>query len=59
MARPHPALIALARSGELSPFDDEDALVASAVEHRMEGLLWSGVRDLPDVGSPAWRRRLV
>ncbi len=33
--------------------------MTSAVEHRMEGLLWSGVRDLPDVGSPAWRRSVV
>lgn len=44
MARPHPALIEIA--AERPPpgrIDDPDFLVASAIEHRMHGLLWSAV----------------
>ena len=61
MTRPHPELIALARSGPLTPFTEaeEGRLLASAVEHRMEGLLWSAIRDNPDRGSPEWRKTLA
>jgi hypothetical protein len=58
MTRPHPGLIALARSGRLLPLaeSDEDLLLASALEHRMEGLLWSAIRDDSSRGSSDWRR---
>lgn len=58
MTRPHPGLIALARSGHLLPFADQEEtpLLASAVEHRMEGLVWSDIRDDAGRGSPGWRR---
>ncbi len=52
MARPHPALIELAAERPL-PFrvDDPEHLLVTALEHRMQGLLWSAVTrgeiDLP------------
>lgn len=45
MARPHPALMPLAARGQLGRVEDAEALVASAVEHRMAGLLWSVERN--------------
>ncbi len=41
MGRPHPALVEVAADRPLPAVDDFDALVASAVEHRMAGLLFS------------------
>lgn len=57
MTRPHPGLIRLARNGAIPPFaeQDEGPLLASAVEHRMTGLLWSSIRDDPERGTAAWR----
>ena len=52
MASPHPALIELA-AGRPLPFrvGDPEHLLATALEHRMQGLLWSAVTrgeiDLP------------
>lgn len=43
MARPHPALIELAADRPLPGVDDAGALVRSAREHRMQGLLWHAV----------------
>lgn len=44
MARPHPALIGLA-AGRPMPHsvEDPDRLLVTALEHRMQGLLWSAV----------------
>lgn len=46
MARPHPALIELVAGRALPPVAEQQAasLVASAIEHRVEGLLWDAVR---------------
>ena len=46
MSRPHPVLLALAadRPPESVPTRD-DGLLASALDHAMQGLLWSWVRD--------------
>lgn len=46
MARPHPALVRLAaqRDPGLIPRSD-DGLLGSAIDHGMQGLLWSWVRD--------------
>src|SRR5438128_604839 len=41
MARPHPALVDLAACRPMAVETDASALVASAREHRMGGLLWS------------------
>ncbi len=44
MARPHSALIELAAGRPLPPrVDDPQHLLATALEHRMQGLLWSAV----------------
>lgn len=43
MSRPHPRLVDLARGEPLGVIDD--GVVASAFEHRMQGLLFSQVRD--------------
>ena len=43
MARPHPLLLAIARGQPLTEPDDPAALVASANEHRMTGMLWSRI----------------
>ena len=43
MTRPHAALLSLAAERPLPRIDDADALVASAHEHRMQGLLWHAV----------------
>ncbi len=59
MARPHPALITLARDGTLGPFQDEGELLASAIEHRMDGLLWSSLQDRGGIGSRSWRMRVA
>lgn len=56
MTRPSPALLQLARTGRLGEFTNSDELLASAIEHRMEGLLWSALRDDPDTGGEVWRR---
>lgn len=40
MAVPHPALIDLAAGRSVPPVEDVARLVASAVEHKMQGLLW-------------------
>lgn len=45
MARPQPALIALAAGKAIVGPMDEEALLASAHDHRMSGLLWSAVQD--------------
>ncbi|MGH2753622.1 MAG: nucleotidyltransferase family protein [Actinomycetota bacterium] len=45
MGRPHPALIPLAGGRGLGEFDDPGALVDSAFEHKMGGLLWTAERD--------------
>ncbi len=52
MARPHPALIEIAAGRPPPPrVHDSERLLASAIEHRMHGLLWSAVMrdeiDLP------------
>ena len=59
MARPHPALFDLATERPMQPVRDFDALLASAVEHRMHGLLWSRVEvgELPNTGE--WQRPLA
>lgn len=44
MAAPHPALVELAAGRVPSPVDDPDTLLASAWDHRMQGLLWDAVR---------------
>lgn len=59
MTRPNPALLQLARTGRLGGFANEDALLESAVEHRMDGLLWSALRNDPEVGSKGWRRAVA
>lgn len=59
MTRPTPELLRLARTGQLGDFADENALLASAVEHRMDGLLWSALGDDPDRGSGRWRREVA
>jgi hypothetical protein len=58
MTRPHPALIALAATGELPAVDDERALVHSAWQHRMTGLLLTALADRPPADADA-RRQLV
>lgn len=45
MAQPHPALIEIAASRPILPVDDYAALLRSAIEHRMGGLLWAAVKD--------------
>lgn len=43
MTRPHPALLALARSETIPTIDDGDGFLASAIEHGMSGLAWEAV----------------
>lgn len=43
MAKPHPALLALARAEQVPPISDPDTFFESAVDHRMVGLVWTGV----------------
>jgi len=45
VARPHPTLLELARGRSLHEPEDPVAFLASAVDHRMTGLVWSCVRD--------------
>ena len=45
MSRPHPALVDLALGRELGARARDVAVVRSAIDHRMDGLLWSQVRD--------------
>jgi len=61
MARPHPALVELAarRSPPSSSLGDWDALLRSAVEHRMTGLLWSRVRTGELECPPPWKAQLA
>lgn len=54
MGAPHPALLDLVAGRALPAIGDSSALVRSAVDHRVHGLLWSAVRagevalDAPD-----------
>ena len=57
--RPHPALRDLAAGRPLRPPRDVDALISSAIEHRMQGLLWSTVLAGELTPDPAARRRLA
>lgn len=50
MARPHPALIELAACRPLPPVTDHDEVTRSALEHRMQGLLFTAV--MADGGWP-------
>ena len=59
MTRPHPVLIRLAAAGPLGPIADYPVLVRSAIEHRMEGLLWSAVAEDPTASGNGWRRELA
>jgi hypothetical protein len=45
MARPHPVLIDIAAGRPTRPVDDHAALLDSAREHRMDGLVWAAVQD--------------
>jgi hypothetical protein len=45
MGGPHAALLPLAAGGRLGAFQDPEALVDSAIEHRMAGLVWSAERE--------------
>lgn len=56
MARPHPALVELAAGRPLPPVPDTAALLASAREHRMVGLLRSQVMtgELMGMDLPEW-----
>jgi hypothetical protein len=47
VTRPHPALLALARTGDLPSVADEREVVASAWEHRMSGLVADAVARRP------------
>lgn len=55
MARPHPALLALAGDRPPGPVDDPWALIESARDHRMAGLLWvafsGGTIELPSAAA--------
>ena len=44
MARPLPSLLELAAGRPIGEVDDSAGLVRSAIEHRMEGLLWAATR---------------
>jgi hypothetical protein len=44
MARPHPLLIDIAAGRPTRPVDDHAALLDSAREHRMDGLVWAAVQ---------------
>ena len=57
MARPHPALVALAAGRHPGPLPGSAALVTSAIDHGMQGLLWTHVADLGD--GAGWRRTLA
>lgn len=59
MARPHPALLDIAAGRPPAPADDAAALVTSALDHRMGGLLWSHVADGALVLPPRQARRLA
>jgi hypothetical protein len=43
VARPHPLLVDVVTGRPIGPIDDPGALVASAIEHRVDGLLWTRV----------------
>ncbi len=59
MSRPHPALVDLALGRDLEVRSRDPDLVRSAIDHRMDGLLWSQVRDgRAEVGT-AERSRLA
>jgi hypothetical protein len=54
VARPHPALLALAAGRPPSPVDDhDDGLLGSAIDHGLHGLLWAWARD----GAPGYDQR--
>lgn len=54
MARPHPLLLPLAAGREPAvPPTSDNGLLASAIDHGMQGLLWTYVRD----GAPRYRER--
>jgi hypothetical protein len=56
VGRPHPALLALAAGGDPGPISDR-AILSSAIDHGMQGLLWTFVRDrAPDC---PWRTELA
>jgi hypothetical protein len=57
--RPHPALRDVAAGRPLRPPADLDALISSAIEHRVQGLLWSAVLAGELAPRPAARRRLA
>ncbi|CAA9271291.1 MAG: hypothetical protein AVDCRST_MAG76-3389 [uncultured Acidimicrobiales bacterium] len=59
MAGPHPALLDLAADRPLARQVDWDRLVASAVEHRMGGLLWSRVRTGEIHCPTVWKEQLA
>ncbi len=61
MTRPESRLVELALWGRMPPFteQEEDHLLASAVEHRMEGLLWSSIQNDADLGTGSWRRKVA
>lgn len=58
MSRPHPALIELAAGRGRPLVDDPWALVDSALEHRMTGVLWTWERDRPSSTSERWHAEL-
>jgi hypothetical protein len=57
--RPHSALIDLAAGRAIRVPSDVDALISSAIEHRMQGLLWSAVLAGELAPGPTARRRLA
>lgn len=57
MAAPHPALVALASGAEPGTIRDPGALLASALDHRMTGLLFTWARTRTDT-DPVWLEAL-